>query len=202
MVKHSDQRVAVFVDAQNMYHSARHLYSANVNFQKVLEGAVAGRKLIRAVVYSIASPEAEEAKFLDALEKQGYELKIKDLQVFAGGAKKGDWDVGLAVDAIKMGDKVDVIVLVTGDGDFIPLVNYLQENKGCLVEVLSFKRSTSSRLLEVIDDFTDMEEDPSNYMLMGQGRKRIPTRAAKRGGPRTAASKAATSRAASQIKKR
>src|SRR3989338_8622590 len=114
MIKHADQRVAIFVDVQNMYHSAKHLYQTNVNFEAVLRSAVAGRRLIRAIVYGIASPGGEEAKFLEALTKQGYELKIKDLQIFAGGAKKADWDVCMAVDAIKSADKVDVIVLVTG----------------------------------------------------------------------------------------
>lgn len=165
MMKHKDQRVAVFVDAQNMYHSAKNLYGANLNFQAVLNAAVAGRQLVRALVYGIASPGGDEEKFLEALEKQGFELRIKDLQVFTGGAKKGDWDVGMAIDAVKVAEKVDVIVLVTGDGDFIPLVQYLQENKGCLVELISFQKSTSSRLIESVDDFTDLATDPNKYLM-------------------------------------
>lgn len=164
-MKHKDQRVAVFVDAQNMYHSAKNLYGANLNFQAVLNAAVAGRQLVRALVYGIASPGGDEEKFLEALEKQGFELRIKDLQVFTGGAKKGDWDVGMAIDAVKVAEKVDVIVLVTGDGDFIPLVQYLQENKGCLVELISFQKSTSSRLIESVDDFTDLATDPNKYLM-------------------------------------
>lgn len=202
MIKHPAQRVSVFVDTQNMYHSARHLYSANVNFKAVLDAAVGGRQLIRAMSYGIASPGADEERFLEALEKQGFELKIKDLQVYAGGAKKGDWDVGLAVDAIKAGDKNDVIVLVTGDGDFIPLVHYLQENKGCIVEVVSFRRSTSSRLLEVVDNFLDLESDPKKYLL--SGRKNIPMRSVKRGGPRTGTrsqSSSSSSKTAAKSKK-
>jgi len=165
MMKHKDQRVSVFVDAQNMYHSAKNLYGANLNFQEVLTTAVAGRKLARAIVYGIASPGGDEEKFLEALEKQGFELRVKDLQIFAGGAKKGDWDVGMAVDAIKGADKVDVIVLVTGDGDFIPLVQYLQESKGCLVELISFQKSTSSRLIEAVDDFIDLSSDPNRFLM-------------------------------------
>lgn len=165
MIKHKDQRVAIFVDAQNMYHSAKNLYNAYVNFGELLKQSVSGRQLVRALAYGITSPGADESKFLEALDKQGFELRLKDLQVFAGGAKKGDWDVGMAVDAIKIADKVDVIVLVTGDGDFVPLVRYLQENKGCLVELVSFERSTSSKLLAEVDDRFDLGSDESRFLL-------------------------------------
>ena len=165
MIKHKDQRVAVFVDAQNMYHSARNLYGSYVNFQEVLKEAVSGRVLVRALAYGIISPGADESKFLEALSKQGFELRVKDLQVFPGGAKKGDWDVGMAIDAVKIAEKVDVIVLVTGDGDFIPLVKYLQENKGCLVEGVSFDRSTSAKLIESLDDFSDLGKEESRFLM-------------------------------------
>ena len=165
MIKHKDQRVAVFVDAQNIYHTARNLFGANANFKAILDQAVSGRILVRALVYGITSPTAEEKGFLDALEKQGYELRLKDLQVFAGGAKKGDWDVGMAVDAIRIAEKVDVVVLVTGDGDFIPLVEFLQQNKGCLVEGVCFGRSTSARLIEAVDDFTDLGEQEGKFLI-------------------------------------
>ena len=172
MIKHKEQRVGVFVDVQNMYHSAKNLYKANVNFQEILKTAVAGRKLIRAVAYGIITPVGEEKKFLEILGKQGFEVKTKELQIFPGGAKKGDWDVGLAVDAIKMADKLDVVVLVTGDGDFIPLIHYLRENKGCLVELISFAKSTSGKLLEVVDDYTDLGENPGKYLFKPSLRRR------------------------------
>ncbi|MDO8582363.1 MAG: NYN domain-containing protein [bacterium] len=161
MIKHKEQRVAVFVDVQNMYHSAKNLYNARVNFKEVLAAAVAERRLVRAIAYVIKSEAQDEAGFFDALEKQGFELKVKDLQVFMSGAKKADWDVGMAVDAIKMADKVDVVVLVTGDGDFVPLVAYLRENKGCLVECVAFQKSTSSKFIEAVDDFIDLGADRS-----------------------------------------
>lgn len=171
MLKHKNQRVGVFVDVQNMYHSAKSLYKANVNFGHILKDAVAGRQLIRATVYVIKTENYEEEQFFDALDKQGFEIKDKDLQVFLGGAKKADWDVGMAVDAIKVADRLDTIVLVTGDGDFAPLVTYLQENKGCLVEVMAFDKSTSSKLKEVVDDFIDLGADSKRYLLMKKRRK-------------------------------
>lgn len=161
----SAQRVGVFVDAQNMYHSARNLYQAKLNFKKVLERAINGRKLIRAFIYVITTESGEEKAFLEALEKGGYEIKDKDLQIFAGGMKKADWDVGMAVDAIILADKIDVAVLVTGDGDFVPLVEYLQISEGIKVEVMSFGRSTSSKLKEAVDTFTDLGEDPKEFLI-------------------------------------
>lgn len=158
-----------------MYHSAKNLYNARVNFKEVLKTAVAGRQLIRAMVYVIKSNSAEELTFFEALSKQGFDVKMKDLQVFAGGAKKGDWDVGMAIDAIKAADKLDVIVIVTGDGDFIPLVTYLKENKGCQVEMLAFGETASAKLIEHVDDFVDLSTNPGAYVLQ-DARKRKSTR--------------------------
>ncbi len=165
MTKYKDQRAGVFVDVANMYHSAKNLYKANVNFAKILETAVGNRQLIRAIAYVVRSKSKEEQKFFEAISKQGFELKIKDLQIFPGGMKKADWDVGLTVDAIKMATRLDVITLVTGDGDYIPLVNYLRENKGCLVELLGFKETTSSKLIETVDVFTDLSKYKKRFLI-------------------------------------
>ena len=161
MMKHPDQRVAVFVDVQNMYHSARNLFDdARVNFEAVLERVVAGRRLVRAVAYVVSSQAPEEQSFFEALEKAGIELRVKDIQVYAGGAKKADWDVGMAVDAIRIASLVDTIVLVTGDGDFVPLVEYLKWGLGRQVEVAAFGRSTSLKLKEATDSFINIENIP------------------------------------------
>ncbi|MFA6322881.1 MAG: NYN domain-containing protein [Candidatus Buchananbacteria bacterium] len=166
MIKHKEQRVGVFVDVSNMYHSAKNLFGAKVNFSEVLRTAVANRKLIRAIAYVIRSESEEERSFFGALGNQGFEVKAKDLQIFAGGAKKADWDVGLAIDAIKMADKLDVVILVSGDGDYVPLVVYLKENKGCQVEVLAFGKTTSAKLGESVDDFIDLGQDQSRYLIL------------------------------------
>jgi uncharacterized protein (TIGR00288 family) len=165
IVKHKDQRVAVLMDIQNMYHSAKNLYGCRVNFKEVLKTAVADRKLIRAIAYVVRTETAEEKSFFDALTKTGLEIKSKDLQIFPGGMKKGDWDVGVAVDAIKFSSLVDAIVLVTGDGDFIPLVDYLKLNKGIQTEIIAFSKSASAKLREAADDFIDLSEDKNRYLL-------------------------------------
>lgn len=164
VVKHPAQRVAVIIDTQNLYHSAKNLHKSRVNFGAVVEKAVAGRQLIRAVSYVVNTESGEESAFFEALEKLGIEIKTKDLQIFYGGAKKADWDVGMAVDAIKIAPKVDAIVFATGDGDFIPAVEYLK-SFGCQVEAITFGRSASSALRAAVDNFMDMDDDPSTYLI-------------------------------------
>lgn len=165
IIKHPDQRVAVFIDTQNLYHSARNLHKAYVNFAAILKEAVAGRHLVRAIAYVITSEAGDEKAFFDALTKMGIETKTKDLQVFAGGAKKADWDVGLAVDAMKMAPRLDAIVIVSGDGDFVPLVEYLQTTTQ--VEVMAFGMAASMRLKEQADDFVDLSKNPGKYLMRG-----------------------------------
>lgn len=164
-MKHKDQRVGVLVDIQNLYYSARVLHNRKVNFKNLLSSALENRKLIRAVGYGISTEEAQEDKFFDALENLGFEVKTKDLQVFAGGQKKGDWDVGIAIDAIKLSKNVDVIILASGDGDYIPLVEYIQNTTGCRVEGVAFGESTSTRLIESLDDFLDLSSNKKRFLI-------------------------------------
>ncbi len=205
----ANQRVGIFVDAQNLYHSAKNLHHGRVNYPELIRHLVAGRQLIRAMAYVVKSEGVEppkgnamrpasplhqrgeqdrerrewdngvndfggapsgaerpgralssEASFFDALTKAGLELRMKDLQIFGDGLKKADWDVGMAVDAIRMSSFLDVIIIVTGDGDFIPLVDYLKWGAGRLVEVAAFKRSASAKIQEAADRFINIEDIP------------------------------------------
>ena len=162
---YSGQRVGVFVDVQNLYYSARALYGSKVNFREILKEAVRGRSLIRAIAYVIRAGIEEEQSFFDVLKDMGYEVKAKDLQVFPGGHKKGDWDIGIAMDAIELAPKLDVVVLVSGDGDFTPLVEHLRRAMGCRVEVMAFGRSCSSKLIKAADEFIDLDREPERFLL-------------------------------------
>lgn len=159
-----NHRVGVFVDVSNMYHSAKNLYKSRVNFRELLKIATAGRELVRAVAYVVKSDTEEEKAFFDALEKAGFELKSKDLQIFPGGMKKGDWDVGVAIDAISMSKQLDVVVIVSGDGDYEPLLEYLKFS-GVIVEVVGFDRSTSAKTMAVANNFIDLEEAKEKILL-------------------------------------
>lgn len=193
--QNTDQRVGIFIDVQNLYHSAKNLYNARVNYTELIRGLVGGRRLIRSMAYVVksegivdstrgdhgeekASEEhghrgglTSEAAFFEALEKAGLELRMKDLQVYAGGFKKADWDVGMAVDAIRMSSSLDVVILVTGDGDFVPLIEYLKWGLGKFVEVAAFRRSASSRIQEAADKFMNIEEIP-RAIMKGSARHR------------------------------
>ena len=169
VTKQKDQRVGVFIDTQNLYHSAKNIYHARVNFGNVLKDSVEDRRLIRARAYLVTTESGEETAFLEALTNMGIEPKTKDLQIFYGGAKKADWDVGMAVDAITASSKLDTVILFTGDGDFVPLVEYLKIHAGCQVEVVSFGRSTSGRLKEVADHFLDLDQNPKRYLINYRG---------------------------------
>jgi uncharacterized protein (TIGR00288 family) len=162
--KPSAQRVAVFIDTANLYHSAKNLYGARVNFNEILKKAIDKRNFVRALAYVVRTKTGEEKSFVEALKKIGIEIREKELQEYPDGLKKGDWDVGITVDAIRISPSVDVIVLVSGDGDFFQLVEYLK-NQGKRVEVMAFGRTASTKLKEIADEFIDLEDHPDKYLL-------------------------------------
>lgn len=173
VTKHKDQRVGVFIDTQNLYHSAKNIHAAKVNFAAVVKAVVGDRRTVRCIAYVVSSDSAEEKAFFEALRKAGIELREKDLQVFSNGAKKADWDVGLAIDAVRIAPKLDVAVIVSGDGDFVPLVEYLRASGGCQVEAAAFGRSTSGKLIDAVDDFLDLDKDAARYLIAGSRRPAV-----------------------------
>src|SRR5882672_4907157 len=160
----AEQRVGIFVDIQNLYYTARNVYNSRVNFNAVLKDAALERPIVRAIAYGIKADMPEEGTFFDALKKAGFEVKLKELQSFYGGAKKGDWDVGIVMDIIKLIPKLDVVVLASGDGDYIPLLEYLQM-QGVRVELVSFGKSTSGKMRDLVDSYLDLDTAPSKYLF-------------------------------------
>lgn len=164
--QHPDQRVGILIDVQNLYYSAKNLHNAKVNFKAVIDEAVGERKLIRSLAYVVTTGAAKDKEaFLTALEHSGIEIKSKQLQTYAGGMKKGDWDVGMAVDAIKLSKSMDAIILATGDGDFLPLAQYISQTSGSLVEAVAFRKSSSSALVEGVDAFLDLGSDEKKFLI-------------------------------------
>jgi uncharacterized LabA/DUF88 family protein len=154
---HPSQRVAIFVDVQNMYYAARDQYQRKLNFEALRDLIVAGRNLTRATCYIVEAPESDQRGFISVLLQTGYEVKSKELRRRADGSAKGDWDMGIAIDSISMSDKVDVIALVSGDGDFKDLVNHLKA-RGVRVEVYSFPGSTSDDLRQTATEYVALDE--------------------------------------------
>ena len=165
IIKHKDQRVGIFIDAQNLYHTAKHIYKRKVNFGNVVKDVLAGRSLVRSIAYVITTENEDEKAFLGALNKAGIETKSKDLQIFYDGSKKADWDIGLAIDCVTMAPKLDAIVIISGDGDFVPLCNYLRYHHGVQIEVATFGQSASTSLKGAADDFFDLSAHSKKYLI-------------------------------------
>ena len=163
-LQHKEQRVAVLIDVQNLYYSAKHLWNTKVNFKEIMKTAVANRRLVRAIAYAIKADVKDENVFHEALMKLGIEVKAKDLLVFHGGHKKGDWDIGIAMDAVRLVSKVDCLILISGDGDFKDLLTYLKQ-RGLRTEVVAFSKTASIQIKTEADLFTDLGKDLNKYLI-------------------------------------
>ena len=150
------ERVGIFVDVQNMFYAAR-LYDARLDFEKLMQAAVGDRRMIRAMAYLVQTPDVDQSGFIAMLQQRSYQVKRKDLRLRSDGSAKGDWDMGMAIDIIGMADKLDVVVLVSGDGDFVSLVHLLKEI-GPSVEVFSFPHNTARDLVEAADRYVPIDE--------------------------------------------
>ena len=146
------QRLGVFVDVQNMFYSAKYQYRSKLDFSKLLEHAVQGRDLVRAIAYLVQTPDIDQSHFITMLQGVGYEVRVKALRLRPDGTAKGDWDMGIALDTLSLADRLDTMVLVTGDGDFVDLVNLLKA-RGVRLEVLSFPYSTAEELKVAASEF-------------------------------------------------
>lgn len=165
------RRVGVFIDVQNMYYSARNLFNRKVNFPGIVTQTVGDQQLIRAIAYTVTTESGDETAFFEALEKNGIDVIAKDLIEYDSGVKKGDWDVGIAIDIVRAIDMLDVVVLCSGDGDFSPLGDYVR-GKGRIFHVASFRESTSSELLDIADIYTNLSDDTKNFLMPEDKRKR------------------------------
>lgn len=151
-----DARVGVFVDVQNVFYAARQ-FNARVDFEKLLEATVGKRRLIKAIAYVVQSPDVDQTSFVSMLQQKNYEVKRKDLRLRSDGSAKGDWDMGMAIDMIGLADKLDVVVIVSGDGDFVSLV-HLIKTMGPKVEVFSFVHNTARDLVQAADSYYSIDE--------------------------------------------
>jgi uncharacterized LabA/DUF88 family protein len=161
---HPAQRVAVLVDSQNLYHTTQSVYSRNIDYAELLDEAVGGRELTRAIAYVIQANSPDEDSFFDALENIGFETKIKEIKTHADGSKSADWDVGMILDAVTLAPHLDSLVICTGDGDFSRLCSHLR-HEGVRVEAMAFGESTSEELVGAADAFTDLSARSERFLL-------------------------------------
>ena len=152
------EKIALFVDSQNLYYSARMGYAAKVNYEKLLHLIARDRKLIKAFAYIVQPPDGDVKPFATSLEHIGYIVKIKDVRTRADGSAKANWDMGIALDILGILDHVDTIALASGDGDFVPLVDFIR-GKNKRVEVFAFPENTAYDLKEKADQFEPLGEN-------------------------------------------
>ena len=176
---YSTEKVAVFVDGANLYHSIKSYYKGILDYGVLLAAAVGERKLLRATFYIVEKQEVDEnsgaRSFVYNLNKFGYKVRSKPLVVHeslsADGERvvshKGDWDMGIVVDMMRLAEHADVYVLVSGDGDYVEAIEYLQSEKGLRIEVVSAGQCTSQALLDVCDVHTDLGDIPDLFRRSG-----------------------------------
>ena len=167
----SNLSVGVFVDMQNIYYGAKNTLRRKVDFKNLLQVAVRGRRLYRAIAYLVDLERVNQDGFIHVLRSIGYEVKLKEPKKFYNWDRveyKADWDMGIAIDAIAMAEngKVDVVVLMSGDGDFVDLINFLKA-KGIKVEVISFKSITAKELIQSANEYIDLEEI-ADFIILGE----------------------------------
>jgi len=152
------QRVDIFVDVQNMYYAARDIFGGRLKFPELLDTIVKGRQLVRAIAYVVENNITDQSGFFTVLQASGFEVKSKSLRVRPDGTSKGDWDMGIALDALALSDKVDVVALVSGDGDFTELVYFLR-SRGVRVEIFAFTGTTAESLVRAAEQYTPLGEE-------------------------------------------
>jgi uncharacterized LabA/DUF88 family protein len=156
-VTYPAQRIGVLVDVQNMFYSAYDCFRGRLNYKKLLDAAAGGRQVVRAIAYAMRDGN-NQSSFFTMLREVGFELRTKEPRVRPDGTRKGGWDIGIAIEAVKLAPRLDVVALVSGDGDFVDLVHALRA-AGVRVEVYAFERSAGRELRDAADVFVPIGED-------------------------------------------
>lgn len=153
------ETVSILVDVQNVYYTTRDAYQRHFDYRKFWAAATKNRKLVQATAYAIDRQDQQQVKFQNILKTIGFEVKLKPFIQRSDGSAKGDWDVGIALDAMEYAESSDVIVLVSGDGDFDLLVDRVRTKHHSSVEVYGVESLTADSLIEAANKFVPIETD-------------------------------------------
>ncbi|MBC8289428.1 MAG: NYN domain-containing protein [Planctomycetes bacterium] len=151
-------RVAVFVDVQNVYYTVKQIYGCHFDYRAFWDQVTAGREVVRAFAYAIDRKAQKQIQFQQILESIGFEVKLKPFIQRSDGSAKGDWDVGITLDMIELANEVDVAVLASGDGDFDLAVRKLRDAHGVEVEVYGARKLTAGSLIQAATRFVPIEQ--------------------------------------------
>jgi uncharacterized LabA/DUF88 family protein len=153
------EKVALFVDVQNVYYTTQQAFSGRFNYNAFWKAATGNRQVVQATAYAIERGDEKQKQFQNILRAIGFEVKLKPFIQRADGSAKGDWDVGITLDVMEHAPDVDTVVLVSGDGDFDQLVHRVREKYRIAVEVYGVEQLTASSLIRAASKFVPIEGD-------------------------------------------
>src|SRR3984957_8377577 len=162
------EKVAVFVDVQNVYYTTRQQFSRHFDYNKFWAEVTRGRRVVKAIAFAIERDDEKQRQFQNILRAIGFEVKLRPYIQRNDGSAKGDWDVGITLDVLEYAPEADVVVLVSGDGDFDLLVQKVRGKHGVSVEVYGVAELTAASLIRAADRFVPIKDD----LLLGMAAPR------------------------------
>ena len=153
------QRVAIFVDVQNIYYTTRQGFNRNFNYNAFWAQTTSGREIVAATAYAIDKGDEKQRQFQNILRVIGFEVKLKPFIQRNDGSAKGDWDVGITLDVMEYAPQSDVVVLASGDGDFDLLLHKIRIDYGVLAEVYGVRQLTAQSLINSATTFIAITDD-------------------------------------------
>lgn len=151
-------KVTILVDVQNVYYTSREAFGRNFDYNAFWRQVTAGRTVVKAIAYAIDRKDEKQRQFQNILRAIGFEVKLKPFIQRADGSAKGDWDVGITLDAIEYGQHSDVLVLASGDGDFALLADKLTTRYQTEVEVYGVEGLTAQALVKAASRFIAIDD--------------------------------------------
>jgi len=152
------EKAAIFADVQNIYYTTRQTYQRHFNYSAFWTQATANREVVAAFAYAIDKGDSKQLCFQQILRNIGFEVKLKPFIQRSDGSAKGDWDVGITLDVIEYAAKSDVIILLSGDGDFDLLLNKVRNSYRVTTEVYGVPALTAPSLINAANCFIAIDD--------------------------------------------
>jgi uncharacterized LabA/DUF88 family protein len=152
-------RIAIFVDVQNIYYTTRRAFGQQFNYRKLMDRVSEDGEIVSAAAYAIDRNDAKQRKFQDAIGRMGYKVKLKPYIQRSDGSSKGDWDVGITIDVLEAAKDINTVVLLSGDGDFDMLLKKIRADYGTRSEVYGVRELTANSLIAAADVYHRIDEN-------------------------------------------
>jgi uncharacterized LabA/DUF88 family protein len=153
------ETISILVDVQNVYYTTKSAYKRNFDYNQFWAKVTHGRDVVNAVAYAVDRGDEKQKQFQNILRAIGFDVKLKPFIQRTDGSAKGDWDVGITLDAIEFAAQSDTVILVTGDGDFDLLAQKMRAQYACKVEVYGVPKLTAASLINAANVFHSIDKD-------------------------------------------